>query len=32
MCNLKTMAGFRDHFIAEANGKYKELYDMADPA
>jgi len=26
------MAGFRDHFTKEANGCYKELYDMPDPA
>jgi dynein heavy chain, axonemal len=32
MCNLRSMSGFRDHFIKEANGKYKELYDMSDPS
>jgi len=30
--NLPSMKGFADHFKKEANGAYKELYNMPDPA
>jgi len=31
-CKLKSMKGFAEHFKKECNGKYKELYEMPDPA